>query len=645
MTIDQSADDDGASREDFVDLQKALVAHIAEHEDDVQGVLQWAQDALPRTSKRVFRHPIPTVNARAAYWLARECWDATPLESNGFLPKPLPEPDHEEPCPCGSGDAYATCCLAMRGVEPPTPANIWPTLVSYRGDAYWLNTEKAGKLPALAVAYVIATYQANGRWSALEKLAEARLAAPRRRNEPETAEVIDGLCDAYDELERKPRKKLALLKRFAEHQTATIRACANRHLVFALLSTGDRDAAQAAFAEALEAEPDSPRTALAEVVLLTSTGQSDRAAERAKHWLEHLRGTKDIPAALFEELRSFAEDPARVQQNMLASHLPAQVRELLAWIDRHIDRPLPRQRWRALTAAADYEPLRDAHLPVTARNQHVLEEDWLALSGMRKPAGMYRAAGAEIECWKRHELWMEWLRRHPQALDSLSILDDLALLLAVVEDEIGRKNHRWYRSVVTRGADIVAKHWQPEREGTLPWAIDANRPALRLLATFIEEVIDGWEDERRENAIRLYLQLNPQDSHDFGGRLANRLLTVDRDAEALAFAEQFPTDGYAEIRYGEVLALYRLGRLDEAQTRLDQAIADLPVVPKYLLRDRLRRPRRNRHGGVSDKERAWLYRHDMRAVWQGTEGALDWLSRNAPPRRRRRASGSSGSDV
>ena len=229
---------------------------------------------------------------------------------------------------------------------------------------------------------------------------------------------------------------------------------------------------------------------------------------------------------------------------------------------------------------------------------------------------------------------MEWLRQHPQALDSLTILDDLATLLATAQYRLGASN-RWHRRVLSRGAQIVLKHWQPERGGKLPWVLEANRPTLRLLTSFVQEVTEDWEDAHMEPAVRLYLHMNPDDQHNFRGTFVNRLLAEGRDADVLACTKRIANDRSAGTRYGEVLALYRLGRLEEAKTCLDQAVAYLPLVPKYLLRERIRPPRKRLGGDASEKEQAWQYRQNMYTVWKETEGALDWLSRNARPVRRR----------
>ena len=174
--VEHEHDDEDAFRERRRFLQRTIVAYLADHED-VEAALRWARKVLPVAFKALFSHPDPETNARGAYWIVRRFWNAMPLASNGFQPKPLPEPRQDEPCPCGSGDTYATCCLWMKTEREPRPADLWPALVECRSDAYWLRAEKAGELPDFGLLCVAVRYRDDERWQPLRKLTGA---APAR---------------------------------------------------------------------------------------------------------------------------------------------------------------------------------------------------------------------------------------------------------------------------------------------------------------------------------------------------------------------------------------------------------------------------------------------------------------------------------
>lgn len=610
-------------------LLRRIVAHAFEHEDP-QALLEWAQRVLPQEFAEVLDDPEPVVNARASYWIARVAWNGTPLASNGYLPKPLPAPEPEAPCPCGTAVSFSECCMPYQNLDIPAPSNIWLVMATIRSDAYWLREARAGKLPAVGVCLLVAACHERQRWKPLEKLGEIALSASQSCTPAQILSLIDWLYDAYDNLYRTQRKKrhkkLALLKPLATHETPAVRAAANRRLATLMAGVGDMDAAKAAMNEMRRAEPNSITTAMFEVATLIGAGDLKRASELAAHWREHFQDDDDVAESDLETLDTLANDPRHVLEDLLAKDCPPQVWALLDWIDRKIDRPLPRLRWNALGATAEDATLRDAYQPVTGRNRRMFEDEWQAVSGMKKPDGTQPFSGVEPECWERCTEWVVWLRDHTQALDSVTILDDLVTLLDVARRRIGVRN-RWRTALLTRGLGIVEKHWPPERTGTLPWALEANRPALRLLVAFINNKLGDWEDGRLESAIRLYMRLNPDDTHRNRSHLVERLLTVGRDSEALACAERYPDDKFAQTRYGAVLALYRLGRLDEAEEQLEKALVDLPLVPKYLLPERIRRPRSTRRATkIGGKVQAWHYRDDMREVWMSTDGALEWLS-------------------
>ena len=623
--MEREHDDEDAFRERRRFLQRTIVAYLADHED-VEAALRRARKVLPVAFKALFSHPDPETNARGAYWIVRRFWNAMPLASNGFQPKPLPEPLQDEPCPCGSGDTYATCCLWMKTEREPRPADLWPALVECRSDAYWLRAEKAGELPDFGLLCVAVRYRDDERWQPLRKLIEARLAVPSRCASADVSYLIDWLCDAYDAMHSTPRKKLALLRRFAEHEVPEVCGGANRRLATVMLDAGDKRAAWAAAEVARKAQPDRPETALFEMTMLVGEGDLKAASERARYWRRRLAEVDDIPDSFLDTIDAFVENPSHAFEDALVEDAPPSMRELFDWIDKNADRALPRLQWSPMKNVDDDELLRDAHVLVVARNRRRLEEEWLEVSGMEKPFSTQPFSGVELECWRHCDEWAGWLREHTRALDSLTILDDLAMLLAAAPEHLTPLRNRWVKSVLARGAAILAKHWPPKRAGRLPWVLETNRPALRLLASYIEEKMDNWEDDRLEPAMNLYLRLNPHDNHGFRSPLVNRLLTVGRDADALVCAERYTDDMFAETRYGEVLALYRLGRLADAETRLREAKDDLPAVLRYLVRTRVRRPKL-RDGGfvIGGDDQAWLYREEMRAVWTQTEGALDWL--------------------
>jgi len=71
---------------------------------------------------------------------------------------------------------------------------------------------------------------------------------------------------------------------------------------------------------------------------------------------------------------------------------------------------------------------------------------------------------------------------------------------------------------------------------------------------------------------------------------------------------------------------FRSGRPESASEVLRKSIVDLPLIPKYLLRDSIRKPKiAAGYINVRGDDQAWIYREEMRQTWKDTPGALSWL--------------------
>ena len=93
--------------------------------------------------------------------------------------------------------------------------------------------------------------------------------------------------------------------------------------------------------------------------------------------------------------------------------------------------------------------------------------------------------------------------------------------------------------------------------------------------------------------------------------------------------QQYPDDGTPAMVFGHILALFRLGEAAKALNALIEANQANPKIAKWLLPARKAEPKTTSSYGiqVGGDEEAWLYREDMRDVWDATPGALAWLKK------------------
>jgi len=144
-------------------------------------------------------------------------------------------------------------------------------------------------------------------------------------------------------------------------------------------------------------------------------------------------------------------------------------------------------------------------------------------------------------------------------------------------------------------------------------------------------------EERMGNECAMFdiaeqvLALNPDDNHGLRNMIINDRLRRHDDLGAVRLAEEYPADLNPDIAYGHALALFRLARVDEADAAIQDAVSDLPKIPRYLLAKRVRKPKLDSVGvRMGGDDQAWLYRQEMREVWEATPGAFDWLKVHRP---------------
>lgn len=267
-----------------------------------------------------------------------------------------------------------------------------------------------------------------------------------------------------------------------------------------------------------------------------------------------------------------------------------------------------------------------------------LEAEWHQVFPLAKPFGLSDAPLGEADAWDRAgvEKWSSFLEDHPEAFDSLEILDDLAT--AVLQYPSGEGfsiDSQLLAPVLERAHDIIEHALAPVPEPALAWVYGQNRAPLRSLVRLFALRLREETDEAAVALAERILALNPDDHHALRNFLVNHYLQTDRDRDALDLAEEYPKDISAMTGFGAVLALYRLGRLQEAEDALADVLEQHGAVVRYLTAPRIRRPKLSPHGVVpGGEDEAWYFREEMRPVWKATPGALAWLAQTAERYRR-----------
>jgi tetratricopeptide (TPR) repeat protein len=661
------------------------VAQALEHED-ARRFLRWFSANLPgyftAPQQDLFRDP-DDIDSMAAV-MGRAIWNAMPLPGNGLQPRPLPEPGRNDPCICGSGRKYKRCCAGI-SKPPPLDSGLLVSLVMKQAPKDVLqNALRTGRAPVDAIISLAVAHADEGKPKKAAETLEPLFPAEIRKHDERLEYAMDLLCDQYDSLGYH-KKKSALLDHIIDvAPRSPLRSGAWQRLATIRMDGGDAAGAWEAFRRAQQDSPDAPSLSLLEVQLLLSENRVEEASRRAAFWERRLRARGVEDERILRFLGEMAEDPSGTMANMGMEASGGAGRPLAEWLDEVAGRSLPafevedadaplatgdmeaalRDRLRAMgvrageldkavnmlseqladhydepVEAATAVPDAGAELapPESLRLEPppdvaAVEALWREVCPVDKPFSVQPDPFDDEGPWDPDDEaeWMTFLAAHPEAFDSLDILDDLATMVRR-HPFAGHWVDATLLEPVLRRAEAIVRHaLRVQNEPRLAWQYMENRPALRCLVRLCYLHLDRRQEDEAEELANRILGLNPDDNHGLRGIVADRRLRRGDDEGVLALTARYPDDPHPETAFGRVLALYRLGRLNEAQQALCEAMTHMQSVVHALTAKRMARPKLT-PGGVTlgGDDQAWLYREEMRDVWQQTPGALDWLKQAA----------------
>ena len=355
-------------------------------------------------------------------------------------------------------------------------------------------------------------------------------------------------------------------------------------------------------------------------------------------------GHEDELPGLVAALRKAVADPQFALQLSLARAAgDDRVERLQQWLASSLERPAIGWGTEACGKLDIYGD--DSEKPAWAEREAVTLEPppeldaalraWRDATEIDKPFATSLDPMTRDSLWDDadEDAWLTALESHPEAIDHLDILDDLVLLL---------HEHPMAGSVygiddmippLLRRARLILELTPIGDDRILPWGFLENRPGLRLLTQLVLYLEDAGEEAEFIALTKWFLELNPEDNQGFRSNLINRYLQNGDYADALELAQRYARDMLVDVTYGRALALFALGRREEADAALGEAADRSPLVAEHLLRARVPRPELHGPGiTVGGPDEAWLYRDEMRAVWINVKGAMSWLKKIAGSR-------------
>lgn len=586
--------------EGFELLLHLSISHIVNTENHEQ-FLHWFRDTAPLIAPEFFKQFPNDPDARRSLLsvFGRELWNRTPLPSNHFRPRPLPKPERNAPCTCGSGRKYKQCCANIEQLGTPFEnlsllSTVLDTLSSSQRAALpynYLNHEE--------LAFVARQWMEEGREKDAVKLLEGLFADFSKLDE--RAEVaFDCLLDCYDVLNN-PLKKKRFFARGLAAPNKYLRAAAMQRQCCIFADRNEFTEGWGLFQELQRLIPNDPSLSHLEVVMLIGQGEKQRAADRAKFWMARLAHDENAQGPLMEFLRSVAQGDAAGAMTEIAREMDPDIDQLIGIIG-HLPKPECHYTLKPMDGSA-------GPLMPDAKMLRLIEL-WV------KQGESSRGLADDLK----------WLKKNPLAFHCFEILFDWLDAL-----ENLRATHGFEEVVLIpllQHAEAVlhlalAKHHAENLK--LEWGWLENRAALSLLERLaIMLRISKRIDEAVSVMARMVLTLNPNDNQGMRELLIHDYLRLRRIAEALTLAERFPDD-MAGMAYGAALALF----MDKQETASREAVKvaseHYPEVRKMLLADKPKQPKlQEDRVQVGGKDEAWYYRQDHLDLWQSS-GGLEWL--------------------
>ena len=611
MAAANDANDDGE-----LEMLLHVAAGVVVRNADPARFFIWFEKAFPALAPRLAGQAPSDRQGRRSFLhiFGRAIWDRIPRPDNQYRPRPLPKPERNQACPCGSGLKFKHCCQPMAPLAQAIEGVSLLRFVLQQYPAKTFADLPFGHLMPEEVAHVATEWIGAGDVKRAAALLEPML-ADLTKLDARHAPGLWTLLDCYDALD-KPRKKKQLLEAAMKAPDKQLASDATQRMATMLSDRGDHAGARRLFAEAQRLTPDDPALSQLEVLLLISQGEKERAAERAKFWIARLSRYGDEYAELIAWLRRVSEDTAGAMLEVAAISTPALAR--LAELFGRLPAIEPRYRLKPDGDSAG--PL-DPDPALTG-----LLVQWRQRVEQDKPSLVWMEAEDAID-WSHADGVLSWLERQPLAWSSFEVLDDLVLSLRAAPQALFLgAEEKLMLPLLARAEALLHRVIEINQAVNLKleWGWLENRPALRLIAglAYAHDRADRVEEAVRVKEWMLF-ELNPTDNHGLRDSLSRQYLELGRIDDALRLVKRYPRD-MAVLQYNRALALYMAGRSDEALTALKHAKQDCPTVFKMLLHPNPRRPVLYEGSiTVGGKDEAWYYREDHLALWHRS-GALAW---------------------
>lgn len=262
------------------------------------------------------------------------------------------------------------------------------------------------------------------------------------------------------------------------------------------------------------------------------------------------------------------------------------------------------------------------------------EDEYVQFLEVSKDNYAYRtiARGKELE-----ELLQEVFKRELKVAERIEAIKDLLkqwpghaeAVITLARHYAGEK--KWDDALDLLEAAIfdLQKFWPEDLVGNGKIEVDwpGNRGLLRAYAHMVVYLAESGDEVSARSFADDYLLINPKDNQGVRQKAIELALKAGDNESALKLANEALDSNAAYVMFGKALALFTLGKKDDATKALHHAVQSRPKVYRELIADKHRMPSKYNPSYVSffSPEEAFNYNSLWSGLWRNTIGALAWL--------------------
>jgi tetratricopeptide (TPR) repeat protein len=482
---------------------------------DGEAFLAWMGKAAPQLLPDLLAR-LPDDQARKSFTqeFGRSLWNSIPLPDNGFRPRPLPEPERNDTCPCGSGKKYKKCCSQWSEGAPELDAEgVWMLMAEELPLEQVEAMGASGRVPRSVLGGVATALLDNDEAQKALALVRPLFERPERLDDRDAAS-LNTLLEAYDALDLQ-EERWAEAERLAGSLRPSLRAVLWENLARAYAVEGEMEEAWSSLERARQDDPESPALGPLEVSLLLAEGRTAEAQEKARYWRARLR-EGDLSEPGFEFLARVGEN---AEETQLQFSFGDEVAERIHMLEHLLANYRPPAGVYRIEPVGD-DPAEGRLVPAEALRK--LEDGFEEV--FYPPVADPDSEEEDDEDWdpwdeERAEEWLGFLVGNPQALDSVDVLEDVAHAVSeIVTDRYGFLDRPLLRPILDRGLAILRQALGAHPGITcLPGELEPNGSALALIVSAAAQAHRFGETDQARERLEWLRTLEPHSLDELAG--------------------------------------------------------------------------------------------------------------------------------